>query len=411
MAGFKVAWIIGATIAVLGQLATAQSPPAATTPVYRCATTAAPQAALELNSSVVSVGEHPWGLAYLNDSIAFAAINFSIGVLDTSEFTPKLTFLFPLPPAYYIGNSVEGQEGYGFRELTLSHDKRNLYVATGYGAVIYDVPRLLASRNDSIVGVLSSNGVIGNSSIEVNLTPDDDFAFVSQEFGNNKTLDRGAIEVYNITRLDNGTVTSTWRGYIVLGYRTIAQQFSKNYTSLFVTSEISTNTTQAMNLTTGVISVLDVEKLKYTPGKSLVSQVSGGCHPARAVMSVDRNHLWVAAREANLALAFDTEILASNDPTNALSVTVSTGTSPIGLAALPNHILTADSNRWNYTNTTTGMTVINAEMALSRAQLSFPQFPTGLWPRTIVVSPDQKTALISEFGDGTIRAVDVSVLN
>jgi hypothetical protein len=95
-------------------------------------------------------------LVYLNESIAFAAINFSVGVLDTSDFAPRLKYILPLQPAFFIGNDDIDLDGYGFREMALTHDKENLYVATGYGAVILDVPRALAGSNDSFVGVLAT---------------------------------------------------------------------------------------------------------------------------------------------------------------------------------------------------------------------------------------------------------------
>ncbi|KAH8660151.1 hypothetical protein BX600DRAFT_467307 [Xylariales sp. PMI_506] len=412
MVGFRAAWIGFAIIAsgLFQHVAALQSLPSPlpTAPLYSCAQAASPQLPLEINTTVVEVGPRPWGLIYLNETIAFAAINFSIGVLDTSEFTPKLTNIYPLSPEYYIGNDDIDLNGYGFRELTLSHDLRNLFVTTGYGAIIYDVPGLLAGEN-AVVGVLSSNGYCGRGAIELNITPNDEFVFISQEFGSNNTYDLGNIEVYNISRLDNGTVLSTWRGFIVLGHRTIGQQFNKNYTSLFVTSEISTTAT-SLNQTTGYVSILDVETLKYTPGKAFVGRVSSGCHPVRCSMSADKNHLWVTTREGNQVLAFDAELLSANETENALSATVNTGTSPIGIAAFSNHILTADSNRFNYTNATAGVTVVNAENALARAAVSFPQISTGAFPRSFAISPDGNTALVSEFGTGYVRAMNISQL-
>ncbi|KAH6645806.1 cytochrome cd1-nitrite reductase-like protein [Truncatella angustata] len=380
-------------------------------PTHVCATNAAPQISLDLPSVSVNVGNRPWGLIYLNSSFAFVAVNFSIGVLDTSEFTPKLTQLLPLPPDFMIGNDDINEDGYGYRALTLSPDKENLYVATGYGAVIFDVPRTLAGRNDSIVGVLSKDGYVGRSSIELSITADGKFAFISQEFGSNATYGLGAIEVYNITRLENRTVTSTWKGFIALGYATIGQQFSTDHTQLFVTSEMN-NTAQSLNDTSGIISVLDVAKLRQTPGKSLIKKVDAGCHPVRAQLSLDGKYLWVTQREANQVMAFDTIKLSDNTSTEALVATVNTGTSPIGITAIKNHILTADSNRFGYSNASTGVTVVNAQAALGPKQrVNFGQIPTGPFPRALAASPDGDVLLISEFDGATIRAVNVTSLN
>ncbi|KAK6085959.1 hypothetical protein SCUP234_01358 [Seiridium cupressi] len=379
-------------------------------PQYRCATNAPAQNALTgLKSTTVAVGNRPWGVVYLNNDYAFAAVNFSIAVLDTSQFTPKLTTLIPFPEEDYgtMGNDDINSDGYGYRELTLSHDRQNLYVATGYGAVIIDVVRAIQGRNDSIVGLLSSDGYVGRSAIELSITPNDQYIFISQEFGSNNSHNRGAIEVFNVTRLDDGTVISSWRGFIALpGYATVGQQFSKDYTKLFVTSELN-STTSSPNTTSGVISVLDVAKLKHTPGKSLITKVSSGCRPVRCRLDGDR--LWVSERDINHLTVFDAEKLANNDTTDLLLATVNTGTSPIGLAVVGQYVLTADSNRFSYANATTGITVVDSILALA-GQVDFPQIPTGAFPRSLALSPNGKTLLVSEFGTGNIRAIDVSSL-
>jgi DNA-binding beta-propeller fold protein YncE len=224
------------------------------------------------------------------------------------------------------------------------------------------------------------------------------------------THDLGAVEVYSITRMENRTVTSTWKGFIALGFRTIGQQFSPDHKKLFVTSEIN-GTATSLNQTGGLISVLDVATLRVTPGKSLVKKVPGGCHPVRSTMSLDGKQLWVTARESNQVLAFDAEKLADNTTMNPLLAQLDTGTSPLGITAIKNHIFTADSNRWDYNGTTTGVTVVNVGGALHKGLVNFPQIPTGAFPRTLVASPSGNTLLISEFAASNIRAVDISSLN
>lgn len=184
-----------------------------------------------------------------------------------------------------MGNVDIMEDGYGYRELAISNDKKNLYVATGYGAVIFDVEKAVEGKIGSFAGVLSSDGYVGRSAVEMSITPDDKYVFISQEFGSNASYNRGAVEVFNVTRLDNGTVLSSWRGFIALGYAVVGQQFSKDYTKLFVTSEMN-STTASPNNTAGVISVLDVQKLKHTPGKSLITKFTGGCRPVRCHLSL-----------------------------------------------------------------------------------------------------------------------------
>ncbi|KAH8651376.1 hypothetical protein BX600DRAFT_441805 [Xylariales sp. PMI_506] len=380
-------------------------------PTHVCATIAAPQRALDLNATVIDVGPRPWGVAFFNESLAFVAINFSIGVLDLSKEIPELTTVLPMPAqAPPMGNTDINVNGYGYRELTLSHKKDTLYIATGYGAIIYDVAKLLAGGANAYAGVLSSNGYAGQGAIEISLTPNDTHVFISQEFGSNNSYGLGNIEVYEVSRLANGTIQSSWKGFIALGYATIGQSFSKDWLHLFVTSEMSNDATN-LNQTTGTVSVLDVATLMYTPGKSLVGKVTSGCHPTRCQMSPDGNYLWVAQRDANQIYAFDALKLAANETDDAQVATVNTGTSPIGMAAVGNYILTADSNRFDYLNTTTGVTAVNAKAVLSRGLSNFPQIPTGAFARALAISPSGNKLLVSEFDANTVRLVDITLLN
>ncbi|KAI0126119.1 cytochrome cd1-nitrite reductase-like protein [Xylariales sp. AK1849] len=347
-------------------------------------------------------------MIYLDNNIAFAAMERNLGVLDTSKFKPVLKYTIPLPSTYVTGDNNPASDGYQFHGLTLTNDKKNLYVAIGYGAVIFDTAMAVAGRNDSVVGLLSQNGRAGNNSVEISITPDDKFVFLSQEFGNNATYNRGAIEVYKVTRHNNGTVTGEYKGFIVLGFATVSQQFSPDFKKLFVTSEVATD---AASTSEGSISVLDVDKLKTTPGKAFLHKVNGGCHPVRCKITPDGKYLWVTVREANQLLAFDAEKLAKNQTSDVLVTTVQTGTSPVGIALIGSHVLTADSNRWGYSNTTTGITVVDSISALTDTVVNFPQIRTGQFPREFAVSPDGNTLLVGEYDALRVRAVDVSSFN
>lgn len=409
MAGFLAPWNWVASAMLVFSTIAACYP--TNYPQYRCATNAAPQNALNgLNTTALRVGNRPWGITYLNEYIAFAAVNFSIAVLDTTKFQPQVLSTIPFPEKAWgkMGNDDINSDGYGYREIALSHDKLNLYVATGYGAVIIDVVRAITGAKNPVVGYLTSGGFAGSSAIELSVTPDNKFVFISQEFGNANTYNRGAVEVFNVTRQDDGTVVSSWRGYIALpGFATVGQQFSPDHKKLFVTSELN-STTAALNRTSGVLSVLDVATLKYYPGNALFAKVSSGCRPVRCHMDGER--LWVTQRDANKLSVFDVQKLVNNETDDALLATVNTGTSPIGVDSVGKYVFTADSNRFDYDNATTGVTVVDSTLALE-GQVDFPQIPTGEFPRALAVSPSGNRLLISEFGSGNIRVVDVSSLN
>ena len=128
------------------------------------------------------------------------------------------------------------------------------------------------------------------------------------------------------------------------------------------------------------------------------------------MVSHNGKHVWVTARESNMLLAFDAAKLESNS-SSALIASVQVGTSPVGLQFVNHgrHIITADSNRFGYANATSGLTVIDVEVALNGTQ-GFPRIPTGLFPRDMAVSPDGKTLLVSVYGSNMTQAVNVTQL-
>ncbi|KAI4593829.1 hypothetical protein KJ359_008870 [Pestalotiopsis sp. 9143b] len=411
MAGLLSFWIARVAVILIFSLSSPFSVAAVEVlgtkyPDFRCETNAPPQNVLGFNSTSVRVGNRPWGLVYLNDFFAFAAINFSIGVLDTTNFEPRVLNMIPFPMDLQMGNLDINSDGYGYRELALSHDKKTLYVATGYGAVVLDVARALFGRNDSVIGVLSSGGYAGHSAVELSVTPDDNFVFISQEFGSNNSYGRGAVEVFKVTR-GSATISSIWRGFIALGFALVGQQFSKDNTKLFITSELN-STTGTVNNTAGVISVLDVATLKVTPGTALITKLNNGCRPVRCDVSSDGTQLWVTERDANVLAIYDAVELAqgNNNTDEVLLGSITTGTSPIGIAGVGRYVFTADSNRFDYDNATTGVTVVNA---ITMEQLG--QIPTSDFPRSLAISPSGNRLMVSEFGAGTIRVIDVTALN
>lgn len=387
---------------------------AAAFPIYTCATIAPAQSILNITTSALSVDHHPFGIAYWTNDIAFVVIRRSVAVLDMSHFTPVLKYqLFPSSDVLaHLGlkDDDPDEDNYIFHGLGLSPDGRNLYAAGGYGAMVLDAERLALGRNDSVVGVLANNGIAGNYSAMVQVTPDNKYVFLTQEFGSPLSGNRGNVEVWKLHRAKNGAVTGWYRGYITLGYATVDMAFSQDYSKLYVTSEASG--TEILGVLRGSISVLDVATLKYNPSASLLWTVPAGCHPVRIKLGPDGDHVWVNTREANELLIYDANKLNMNETaSNALIANIQVGTSPVSLAIVGDYVLTADSNRFGYINASTGLTVVDTRSIEKGKLTSFPQIPTGDFPREFGLSPDGNTLLVSEFDGYAIRAVDVSSLN
>ena len=375
-----------------------------------CQTVAPQQKPLDaVRTARVNVSNSPFGLVYaFQKDVAFVSLDgttlgsSTLGVLNTSTFPPSLIRQIPLPAAY---SSVAGAFG-----LALTNHGRHILVSIGPGLVVVDSARAIAGRPDAVVGTLNGttrNQMPGDEAIEVTATLDHKYAFVSQEYGPKLGISPGNVDVFKLHKpTSNGSVFGTAIGYLSLGDLVVGTALSPNGSILYAVSErISLNSTQ------GSLSVIDVKTLETNPTKALLSNVTSGCGPVRVLVSSDGKTVWVTARESNHLLAFDSAKLVSN-PGEALLASVQVGTSPVGLTFARNEsrILTADSKRFNYTNTTTGLSVVDVNAALAGKDAVLGRVPTGLFPREFAVSADGSVILVGDYGSKEVQAVDVATL-
>ena len=391
----SVGQLLAGAIAWIGAVGTVTVP--------SCQTVAPPEKNLtSVRTAKITVPPRPFGIVYAQQNhIAFVTLNTSLGVLNTSSFTPRLIHEIPLP-ASYVG--VSGGTG-----IALTHNGLHVLVtASSTALIVVDAAIAATGSPYAVVGVLNGTAAAGDSAIEVTISGHDKYAFVSQEYGSPQTSGRGTIEVFKLQRpATNGTVSGTYVGYLVLGDAVVGTALSPDGRILYATSELaSSNTTQ------GTLNVIDVERLKTDPSKALISNVAAGCGPVRVLVSRDNQVVWVTARESNALLAFNASKLVS-DQNAALLASVQVGTSPVGLifAGLDERrILTANSNRFLYRNTTTGLSVVEVDAAIRGEQANLGQIPTGSFPRELAISPNGNTILVTDYGSSMIQAVDVSTL-
>ena len=364
-----------------------------------CQTVAPPQKNLTSVRTVeIDVPAPPFGVVYAQQNgIAFVALGTNLGVLDTSAFTPILIHQIPLPAAY-----VRVATG-----IALNHDGRHILVTASTSAlIVVDASKAAIGSPSAVVGVLIGTAAAGRSAIEVAVTGDDKYAFVSQEYGSIQTSGLGTIEVFELEKpAANGTVSGTAVGYLVLGKSVVGTALSPDGHLLYATSEVAPD-----SRTQGTLSVVDVKTLETEPSQALLSNVDAGCGPVRVIVSRDGHIVWVTARESNALLAFDASKLIS-DPSAALLASIQVGTSPVGLTFAGTNerrILVADSNRFAGSNATTGLSIVDVDAALRGEQCNLGQIPTGAFPREVALSPDGKTILVSVYGSSMIQAVDVS---
>ncbi|KAI6083258.1 cytochrome cd1-nitrite reductase-like protein [Hypoxylon rubiginosum] len=372
-----------------------------------CQTAAPQQHTINVHATQMNMTDPPFGIVYAREDIAFVGAGLKVDMINTANFRPALAREIALPESL-TGPAGSGTDG-AASGLALSHDKRYVYASIGPGAAIIDVEKAIAGDAKPVVGSLI--GTTGVSAIQVTISPDDDYVFVTQEYGTNATRNRGTIEVFQVHRSFNGSVYGTNKGYATLGYAVVGTGLSRDGSMMYATSEVTAQSTSP-NETQGTLSVLDVATLKTNPAQALLRSVDAGCSPVRLTLSPDGKHVWVTARLSNKLLAFSTAKLDSDHPNDALEASVQVGTSPVGVAIANNgrHIITADSDRFDYANATTGLTVVDTEAALRGAQ-GFPQIPTGLFPREFAVSPDGKTLLVSQYQSRAIQAVNLTELS
>jgi DNA-binding beta-propeller fold protein YncE len=311
-------------------------------------------------------------------------------------------------PAFNIYNDGWTDDN-GAGELTISRNKRELWVALGPGAVVIDVEKATSGDENPIAGKLVTPTF--SSAAQVVLSPKEDYAFISQEYGNNATKSRGVVQVFMVDRSSGGFVSGTYIGYTELQLAVVGMALSADGQSLFVTSE-ATLASVIKSGDRGILSVLDVAKLKKSPSKALKRSVDAGCEPVRVAVSPDGRKVWVTARHSNRLVVFDSNNLINNHTSNALVTTIQVGTSPVGLIFVNNgrHVITADSNRDNQGGATTGLTIVNVDAALT-GTLRFPRIPTGLFPRSFAVNSNGSKLLVSQYESNAVQELDISHLS
>lgn len=322
-------------------------------------------------------------------------------------------------------------EGASFANLSFFSNGAEIGGGIGSpGAIFYNVAAL---ESCAATGYLVSQGLIGadEGTLEVAVTPDGKYAFVSNEYGVvSGASTEGNIGVVALMYDANGNVTTgtTLIGQISTGGNAVAgMTLSPDGKRLYVTSGVAAAGTPASGGNNpvlaksdcvqqsngsvginGLLTVIDVAAAESAPGPAAVlATVDAGCMPVRMSESADESTLWVAVRGDNRVLAFGTAMLESN-PNNALLGYADTGgTAPVGIRLFHHDELlaVANSNRFN-----TGMP--NATIlyvSTSGAAGVVQTIPTGLFPREIWVGPDDATLYLTNYDSGTLQVIETTV--
>jgi DNA-binding beta-propeller fold protein YncE len=287
---------------------------------------------------------------------------------------------------------------------TLTHDGRYLLAAdSANGALVISVARAEAGQADAQAGTLGS-GTGDAGAIEVAVSPDDRFAFVSLE-------DWASIAVYNLRRaLEKGFSSADLVGMIPVGIAPVGLAVSPDGRWLYATSEAAREGPVSA-AGGGTLTVIGLRRAETDPAASVVATVDAGCSPVRVITSANGSVVWVTARESDRLLGFSAARLRT-DPARSLIASVEVGEAPVGLALVDSgsRIVVADSNRFSASGAASSLAVVDVADALAgRAALS-GYLPAGGFPREMALAPDGRALFVTNFSSGQLEVVAVGEL-
>ena len=301
--------------------------------------------------------------------------------------------------------------------MALTHDGRMLVIASGPRIAFVSVPRLIDGDATAVLGYLDEPGTPGR--IQVSTTRDDKIAFVADERAETITVIDLAKAVATHFR------ASSIIGKIPTGRAPIAVTLSPDDAYMYVTSQVAPSTLgwpvackrEGVADTTlvnpqGAIHVIDARRARIDPAHSIIASVPAGCNVVRLVLSPSGDRAYATARNSNALMVFDAGKLRS-DSANALIARVPVGTAPVGIAVIDSgrKIVVANSNRFAGSSVDhQTLTVVDAARVAEGARAIIGSIPAGAFPRTLQVTRDGATLIVTNFSSGQVELVDLARL-
>ena len=291
---------------------------------------------------------------------------------------------------------------------------------TPQGVQIIDVQKAIAGRPGAILGTVSTGP--GSGPIEVGLSNDDRFAFISNE-------DTGTVSVIDLRKaLQTGGTASSLIGNIPVDQAPVGLAFSPDGRFLYITSEQANPTDpgynpNACNIPTGIgtgttpgpegtLSVVDLQTAEADPATSVLADDYAGCSPVRVVLSDHGQVAWVTARAEDDVLAFNTQRLLSTPAQDLISRTP-VGVAPVGIQLFDNDrlIAVADSNRFT-PGQAGSVSILDYRKALAGAGSSATvgSFPAGDFPRQWGLSNDDRYLYLTQYSSNELSVFPVQNL-
>jgi DNA-binding beta-propeller fold protein YncE len=367
-----------------------------------CAT--ATQAAPSLPGSLVSLthlSSNPFGVAVMpGNEWGFTTLGASIGVVRLGASGPPrlaqaISTAAGLGSARGSGPGLSSPAG-----AVLTPGGKYLLAVNGQGGVQV-ISTAAAERGSSraILGNItvpaSAGQRSGQGDIEVAVTPDGRYAFVSEEVSDQ-------IAVFNLRYALAGHFgAASYIGMIPMQLAPVGMAVSPDGRWLYATSEVIRPPRMV-----GSLSVISVTRAETDPAAAVVTRVPAGCNPVRVVTSANGQVVWVTARASDALLAFSASRLVARTP-RPLLATIRVGELPVGLALARagQLILVADSDRFDVPGTHASLAVVDVADMLAGRPALLGYLPAGRFPRDIAAGPGGSVLLVANYVSDQLEAV------
>ncbi len=321
---------------------------------------------------------------------AFASLGSALAVLQISAgHAPRLIRAIPLPEA----NCLVG--------VALSPDGRMLLVADGgAGAVVVSVPAAEQGSSPAVLGTLAVPGQQAGGAIEVAVSPDSRYAFVSLE-----TADE--VAVFDLAKaVASRFGAGAYVGAIPAQAAPVGLAFSPDGRWLYSTSEAQSTTNES-----GTLDVISASRAESDPGGSVVASVTAGCNPVRVITSADGSVVGDGARKQCATRVLGCP--AAHKSRDALLADVQVGEAPVGLALVRDDslLVVADSDRFNSAGQRASLAVVDVADALAGRPALLGYLPAGGFPRDMAAGPGGASLLVANYMSHQVEVVNVAALH
>jgi DNA-binding beta-propeller fold protein YncE len=328
----------------------------------------------KVEHATTTIGGRPFAVTVSPDGkYSFVTAGHSLAVLSNgSGLAPSLVHTLSMPGAN--------------KGLTMTSDGRYLLLAAGSGAKVLSAADA-EQGTAHLLGSLHSPG--GTGAVEVALSPDDQFAYVTLQ-------NSSGVAVFNLKHaLSSGFDEASLVGTVRAGPQPVGIGLSADpgHKWLFVT-----NWGQQ-----GTLTVLSRHLAETDPGHAVItkSPAPAGCDPSRIWATADGQWVWVTAQSSNAVLGYDAAKLRT-DPAHALAAVVPVGENPIGLQAIDQGRQLVVANSGSSEN----LMVIDTHAALCRAGHQVTgSIRAGKGPRDFSLAASGGTLLVTNLGAGLLEVV------